>query len=200
MTRGKLQLAPMTRAFTLVEVAVALALSGLVGVASLMMLSSLGSVTNAKYNTRVALVKDQVATLRLGSLLRSATMVLAASSDRIVLWTHDANSDGAPNLSELRLLRYDATSREVRVHEAISPVPDTAYALSSDFIAITSALMGTPVFPGTTVLTDVSSWSITLDNATPRLSHLARMTITVECPSGAISTTLTATPKCVRAR
>jgi hypothetical protein len=156
-------------------------------------------MTNDKFNARATLVSKQVVNLRLASSIRTATAVLATSQDTIVLWTSDANMNGVPNLSELRLIRYKPSTSEIIVYQAsTTPAIDTAYTLADDYLTIASNLIAANSLPPTVILNHVAAWNIALDNANAKLARLARVRVTTSTPGGPETSTVIAALKCSR--
>ena len=60
-------------------------------------------------------------------------------------------------------------------------------ARSDDFDAITSALTGSSLFPSTLWATDVTDWTVTLDDANPQQASLVSYRVTL--PTGTMSDT-----------
>lgn len=189
----------LIRGFTLVEVMLALVLASLVGVTILIMLQAVGSATEERFSMREPLVNRQVVSLRIGAVLRPSSMVLGADSERLVLWAGDANLDGVPNLSELRLVKYQPSAGQVWVYEAsasLAPGSDTAYTLGHNFVATADALAGSAEFPGQVLLGQVSAWDVILDTPDPHAAHTVRTRVTCQTESGQDSTVVISSLRC----
>lgn len=183
------------RAFTLVEVLLALALTSVVATVTLVMLGAVASGTNSSTDIRHAVVKRQVAALRVGSLLRSAAAVLYSNDDVLVLWTGDMAVNRKPNLSELRRIERDSDTGVVTVYEApetLSPADDAEYEFDDDFASVTGLLSGSSSFPGRAVLGDVTNWSASLDTADPLEARLIRIALLLNTESGPENVTVIA--------
>lgn len=183
------------RAFTLVEMLLALAICSLVGLTVALLLGGIGAATRESQDTRRTVVQRQVAVARLGALTRGTAMVLSKGSNHVVLWKGDMTGNGKPNLSELRRIEWDANTNEVWTYEApssLSAAADTAYDLTADFSAATASLAGTASFPGQTTLQEVAAWNTTLDNASTQSAKLLRVTVTLTQDTGSDNATIIA--------
>ncbi len=168
---------------TLVELLLAILGAVLVSTALAAMMAATAYATSNRTDVRSVAVKHKVIASRLGAAIRSSKMVLAEGDDYLVLWMEDADSSGQPNLSEIRRIERDSATNELRSYKApdsLNPADDTEYdLLTDDFNAETNSIKGTANFPQTLWAASVTAWTITLDDADPRLALLVsyRMTI-----------------------
>lgn len=169
---------PLSRpAFTLAELLLALAIMSIIGMAVVLVLGAMGNATAEQHDIRRAAVARQVASVRFGAMLRSSCMVLGLSQDRIVLWKGDETGNGAPDLSEIRAIRWDNTSGEIRTSDApsgLDPALNTSYELTEDFVGVAALLQDSAVFPERTTLMRVQEWSIGLDTSIVHEATLIR--------------------------
>ena len=194
------------RGVMLVEILLALAITGLVaaGVASLLMATASG--TKDRQELRQRNVRVDVLAHRLDGAIRSSCMLLARDSRTLVLWTGDKNKDGAVNVAELRRIEHDNSAKQIICYEAPATLPaasNTAYDLTTttaaNFLTATAALRGTASFPGTVWGNNVQAWSSSPDpgSRTTRLigygfsihlpqggNHAARSSVTMRGTSG----------------
>lgn len=171
------------RGFTLTELVLALALSGLIGSAAVVVLYSVSTTMTAEVEFRRAMVRRQVAISRLGAITRSAGRVLDLSGDRLTLWTGDANRDDRPNLSELMLISWQPGSKEITVYETpedFNPLDDVAYNFDDDFKSMMNTIVGSAAFPGEVVFRRVGSWEVTLDDPDVQSARRLRLRMTIE--------------------
>lgn len=168
-----------TNGFTLVETLLSLMVSGLIGFAALMMLSGVSGAAVVERETRVAIITRQLSIMRIGSDLRSAAMALAVSNAETLLWKGDSVANGAPDLSELRLLVWSADTGEVIVYESPAGAGDVSFDFDDDLLAAVKPLMGTSAFPAEVKLQGVSSWKLDFDAADVRDARRLRVTATV---------------------
>lgn len=147
------------RGFTLVEMILSLAITGMLGLGVCTLLLSMSSATKSSHDVYAEIVRRQVLASRIGDLIRSSAAVLDSNADSLVLWTGDYNNNGKPNLSELRRLQWDGDG-SIWVYEtpdAIDAVLDVSYELEADYNGLTSLVLGTDLFPGQLVAGDVIS-------------------------------------------
>ena len=175
------------RGITLVEILMALAITGLVaaGVASLLMATASG--TKDRQELRQRNVRTDVLSHRLDGAIRSSSMLLARDNKTLVFWTADTKKNGVPNLSELRRIEYDTATKRVLCYEAPATLADAANTpfdlATTDFLTATAALRGTASFPGTVWGNNVQAWSTTPDPA-PRTTRLIGYRFTIHLPQG----------------
>lgn len=124
------------RAFTLVELLIALSITVLIGGTVVAMIMSVSQGTRASQNGRDHFVRGQMLQNRLREIIERSHGVLAVTSTSILFWfddipgpngTSDSNGDPltAPsklddrflvNRNELVLVEWDSTSRQVRMY------------------------------------------------------------------------------------
>lgn len=108
------------RAFTLVEVLLALAITGLVGLSVATMLTATAYGTTNHRETRGLLVQSQTISARLNSAIRTAKEVLypnasqTTSTDYIVVWIADDNDDSTKQNNEVQLIERNSGNNELR--------------------------------------------------------------------------------------
>lgn len=171
------------RAFTLVELLLALMVTTLIASAMLAMLVGVVTASRQSHDTRRATVGRQVAIARLGTLVRCSASVLACDEHRLVLWTGDNDLSGNPNLSELLLIYWDAGTSEIHAFRApddLSPALDTTYDLDENFADLAESLAGSFLFPGQLVLQHVIHW----EALHQEVDGTVRQQLELEHPSG----------------
>jgi type II secretory pathway pseudopilin PulG len=180
----------------LVEILLALAITGMVaaGVASLLFAVSGG--TKDRQELRRRNVRVDVLAARIDAAIRSSSMVLGRDSRCLVLWVSDTKPNGAPDLSELRRIEWDSTTKQMRCFEApatLNPADDTAYALgTTDFVSTTAGLRGLPSFTSTVWANGVSGWSSSPDPVT-QSTRVVSYGVTIDLPTGGTHTARSAT-------
>ncbi|MEX2215003.1 MAG: hypothetical protein WD768_12790 [Phycisphaeraceae bacterium] len=145
------------RGMTVVELLLGIAGTGIVASAIAAMLSAVSYGTGDRNDMRSQLVRQASVTNRLTAAVRSSLKILARGDDYIVFWMHDDRADEKPNISELRLIEVNASSKTLTSYEADfsgmtedqKTAADTAYELSDNFASITTTLKSSPTFPGT---------------------------------------------------
>ena len=183
--------------FTVIELLLAMAVSSMVGLVVVMMLMQSGTATDRQHDTRRASVQRQVATVRLGELMRETAMVVGTGSRHVVLWKQDVNGNGQPELSELRRIEWDDETGEVWVYESPPDLPeseDETYLLNPSVINdMTRLRSGTSKFPGQVRLTGITGWELALDDEGDILAaRLLRLRVTLEQESGPDEATVVA--------
>ncbi len=174
-------------AFTLPELLLAITIASAIGFAVLLILGGIAAATTGQADNRRANVRRQVAIARIGTLTRTSIMTLDHTANSLVLWGSDANLNGIPELSEIRLIWWDNAGDVIINYEApagLAPGDDVSFALTDDFSTITSALAGTVVFPGSTVIDQVSAWDVVLDELVPQSARQMRIEMTIENDHG----------------
>lgn len=174
-------------AFTLPELLLAITIASAIGFAVLLILGGIAAATTGQDDNRRANVRRQVAIARIGALTRTSIMTLDHTANSLVLWGSDANLNGIPELSEIRLIWWDNAGDVIINYEApagLAPGDDVSFALTDDFSTITSALAGTVVFPGSTVIDQISAWDVVLDELVPQSARQMRIEMTIENDHG----------------
>ncbi len=175
------------RGIMLVEILLALAITGLIaaGVASLLFATATG--TQDRQNVRQRNVRVDVLAHRIDGAIRSSSMLVARDARCVVFWTADVKPNGVPDLSELRRIQWDHVRKRVICYEAPATLADAdnvAYDLATtDFLTTTDGLRGSASFPGTVWANDVRGWNTSPAAASPT----ARATgygFTIHLPTG----------------
>lgn len=164
---------------TLLELLLAMAAVALIGMAIVSMLVAVSYGTSSSDELRTLAVRSKTLNNRIGAAVRGSKMILDQGDDYLILWTRDLNEDGEPSLLEIRRLQRDDPDSELINYEADPSATDTAYALTDDFDAITSALMGDADFPAELWSTGVTGLDMTLNDAAPQLATLVAYQLTL---------------------
>lgn len=168
------------RGMSLMELILTLAITGMVGAAVAAMLGAVSYGTSSGKDMRSLVVRNKILSARFTAAVRAAGMVLELGGDHIVLWLHDDDESGTPNLGEIRYIEYDAANVRIRSYAAdfsgmnqaqIDAVNDP-FALADDFAAFTASERGQTYFPEQVWATDVTSWTVTADDADEQLASL----------------------------
>jgi hypothetical protein len=208
MTSPRYQFAASTRrvrrradrrgGLTLVELIMALSSTALIGMAIVSMLFAVNAGTADRNDNRLLLAKHKLASTRLDASIRSAKKVLASGSGYVVLWMSDSRVNSLPNLSELRRIEYDSSTKTLKSYKAVFPsswtaaaitAADTTYQLTDNFATTTAALKGTSTFPSETWCSSVSGLTVTLDNATAQSAKLVSYRAGIIVGSGTTAVT-----------
>ena len=166
---------------TLIELLLALAGTAMVGVAIATMLVAVAYGTQSDKDLRTLVVKYKTVDGRVSASLRGSHMVLAQGSDYLVLWMFDTDGSAAPNLSEIRRIECaNGVLTSYKAPDNLDPLYDVAYALADDFDAITAAIKGDATFPGEIWATDVTDWTIALNENDPQAATLVSYRLTFQ--------------------
>lgn len=137
-------------AFTLMELLLALGLSGLIGVAVAMMLRGVAMAAIYHDDANARSIDDAITRTRLAETFRRAVCILQSNEDGCVLWLGDTRKNAHPDLSELLIIEHNSSKKYLAVYEAVTPLDadsDTPYHFDDDIFALTAALRNTPAFP-----------------------------------------------------
>jgi len=166
MSKAKHTRNPRRRGLTLVELLLALMITGMIGAAIAAMLAAVSYGTDSAKDIRSLVARNKALNARIAATIRSSTMVLESGSDYLVLWTNDSDEDGEPSLLEIRRLDFDSGSNEFSSYVAPDGTTDVYYQVGvTNFGTTTAALMGTASFPKELWATQVVSWTKALDDA-----------------------------------
>ncbi len=103
------------RGLTLVEMMLALAVTALVAGAIAGMMSAVSAGVGVRRDARTAMIRANLASVRLGSYVGPARAVLDVDPDRFVLWLNDNRPGGTVHVSEVRWFRFDADQGRIIV-------------------------------------------------------------------------------------
>jgi prepilin-type N-terminal cleavage/methylation domain-containing protein len=175
------------RAMTLVELLIAMVITGLVAAGAASILFATSQATDDRNDVRRSVVRSAAADTRLRGKVHSSRSFLAAGADELVLWANDENDDGVVNLGEILFFQRDGTANELRYYEVSWPggwtqeqidAANTAYAPATDFSAVAASAKTSGNFSETTWATGVYNFAVTLDGATPQAARVATIRLT----------------------
>lgn len=189
---------------TLIEMTLALSISGLVALGVASMLLAVSNGTNAGGERRTRVVRHKVLSSRIADAVRKSHRVLDSGTDYLVLWTADLDGSGTPDLAELRYLVRDTATNTLYEYQTEFPADwtdaqiaaaNTAYALSADFGSIAEALVGDSLFPEERWATGVSGMTISLNADTPTQTTAVTFDIAFADDIGTSDLTFSASPR-----
>jgi len=96
-----MQKTKQTKGFTLVELLLALVITGIVLTAVTTLAFAMGTANKATEDLSLKQAQIRFATLRIQDLIRHSRLICFASGDDIAIWRADDNSDGNINIGEL---------------------------------------------------------------------------------------------------
>lgn len=126
---------------TLIELLLAMAATGFVGLAIASMFQAVSYGTGSAQDMRELVVGAHVVDSRLTAAIRESHAVLAAGDDYLVLWKYDSDGDGLPGLHELQRIDHDAPAHQLVAFTADADAPDIIYTLDGNFASITENLI-----------------------------------------------------------
>jgi len=165
---------------TLVELLMALAITGMIGAAVAGMLSAVSYGTNNSRDLRSLVVKNKTLSARISAAIRQSAQLLDADDTYVVLWTKDLNGSGVPDLLELRRIELDTATDELSDYTPDPTATDVAYDLAADdFEAVTNNLIVDGDLVGTLWASEVAGWALEPDNADPQAAELVSFQLTL---------------------
>ncbi len=167
------------RAFTIVELLIALTCTALIGAAIASMMAAVGYGTTSSRELRELAVKSKALCSRVTAAVRQSSMVLEAGDNYLVLWRYDADGDGTPSTAELQRLDYDADADTLTSYEPDPDATDTEYALDDDFEIATNTLIATDDLVPALWAGNVTDWQLTLDNDDAQEARLLGLRLTL---------------------
>jgi len=177
---------------TLVEMLMALAITGLIGAAIASMLSAVTYGTSSSRDIRSLVVKNKTLSTRITASIRESAQVLDAADGYVVLWTNDLNASGVPDLLELQRIELDTGTNELTSYTPDPSAIDVAYDLAiDDFDAITTALIGSGDLVDELWATGVAQWAVSVDTVDPLDATLVSFQLTLDA-GGMSDTSVTA--------
>lgn len=165
---------------TLVEMLMALAITGLIGAAIASMLSAVTYGTSSSKDIRSLVVKNKTLSARITAAVRSSAQLLDADDGYVVLWTKDLNDSGQPDLLELQRIELDTDTDELTSYTPASGAVDVAYDIDTDdFDSVSTALIGSGDLEGALWATGVTQWTVDTDEADPLDAELISFQMTM---------------------
>ncbi len=174
---------PRRLGLTLVELLMALAITGLIGAAIASMLTAVSYGTSGSRDLRSLVVKNKTLSARITASIRQSAQVLDAADGYIVLWVKDLNASGEPDLLELKRIELDAVARELTAYTPDPLAVNAAYLLTDDFDTITNALIVSGDLVGELWATGVAQWAVSVDAVDPMDAALVSFQLTLSAGS-----------------
>jgi len=143
--------ATLKKGFTLVELLVALVVTGIVLAAVATLAFALGTANDATDDLSLKQAQVRFATLRIQDLIRHSKLICFAGSDDLAIWRADDNNDGNINIGELvyiesgsnrdrlQICEFPSSSSEVINLDSIGAFADnwwSAYCSDADYIQV----------------------------------------------------------------
>jgi len=134
------------RALTLLELMLALAITGMIGVGIASTMTMVAAGARGERDGRSAVLRTHAVGVRLHAYLDDALCVLQHDAEQgVALWLHDPGREGVVNLSEIRVIWWDAQNQRLSVERVRLPdtwppllkaTHDAPVPASSDFFAV----------------------------------------------------------------
>ena len=127
-----------TRGFTLVELMVALVVTGIILTAISTLAFALSSANKSTGDVNIRQAQVRLTTLRIQELIRNCKLICSQSDDDIAIWLADNNNDNKINISELAYIDFGSDRNHLRLYtfysEDNSPVViDSIKAFSTEW-------------------------------------------------------------------
>ena len=181
-----------TKALTLVELMMSLAMMSIIGLTVATVAAALSHAQSHTDEISENIQSGRSGLLAIESYVRRAKLVTAIDTDGLVVWLGDSNQDGKINADELAMIKYDSQARQVKLSkvsfplnmaEAMVSVLNTPKDLST--VASTADVSGEfsrGIYVGylseNVLATDVDSFEVVPDTAPP-MSRLVLLRIKV---------------------
>lgn len=128
-------------AFTVVELALAMAITALVGLSVAAATMVISSTQEEAEQYQDYLQSARGSSLRVQSGLRKACLVTSCTPSSLVYWAGDANGDGCINVSELVRLSYNTIYKEFREWQVdYSNLAEATRALMDSRVSLSTAM------------------------------------------------------------
>lgn len=179
------------RAFTIVELMIALVITALLATGVTTMLFAVSQGTSSNTDQRRVNAKRLILAERVGNVIRAAAQVLDVSTSSLTVWYGDRNEDGKVNLSEMANLKWSSADQTIVYSTGATGLAeddDTGYDISSDFASVAASLDGTANFPSQTWATNVSASAFTANT-----SRIVTIDMTVSDADNAATADINAT-------
>jgi len=122
------------KAFTLVELLIALVVTGVILSAVTTLAFAMSSASRASDDTIVKEAQLRQARLRIGELVRNCKLICAAAGNDLAVWQADTNNDGTLNVGELVYIESGGGRDALQLcqfsagQNAVVPLPSLALA------------------------------------------------------------------------
>jgi prepilin-type N-terminal cleavage/methylation domain-containing protein len=156
--------------FTLVELLMAMTLTGIILAAVATLAFALGSANDSADDLSEVQSRIRYTTIRLGELVRNCKLICSNNGTEIVLWRADDNGDNKINPGEIVYIDTGSSNHQIRI---LSFSPTGAVAFATTTIAAlgaggTKAVLIANCSPSyTTLMNNCSYVTFTTDTAAP---------------------------------
>ncbi len=182
------------RGFTVAELLIGIVITALVAMAISTMLTLVGETTSRSRDERAAVMRSHLAQVRLRSYTEPSLAVLQFDATKgVAIWLHDDNPGEKVNLTELRVLWFDAetgaiTAERVEFPDNWTPemiaAADAVLVKTSDFFAEIIAMREAGQTTTDTLLETVADLDLTFNGVGIQSSDRVRYAITLTSDEG----------------
>ncbi len=103
------------RGMTLLELLLAIGITGLVGLATATMMNALGNGMVEQHDTRASMLRAGMAQARLSAYFTRARCILDVHSDRMVIWLEDGDGDDLIDPTEVRWITWTSSTGNLTI-------------------------------------------------------------------------------------
>ena len=180
-----------TNGFTLIETIMSITMTALVGLSVAAASMALSSATSDGDDYFDCIQGGRNAMRQLCSEIEKSRLIVTTdnSGQRLVIWAGDANNNGQIDLTELRMVEYDPSTKTVKGYAVVYPPnwsvslreaydPDLSLAVAASSSVLDRWMVDSSYVQSRTIGTGVESLAFTLPSAGP-VSRLVRIRMTV---------------------
>lgn len=163
------------RALTLLELMLALAITGMIGVGIASTMTMVAAGARGERDGRSAVLRTHAVGVRLHAYIDDALCVLQHDPDRgVALWLQDPGREGVVNLTELRVIWWDEQNRRLSVERVRLPddwppllraTRDAPVPAMSDFFAVMLEQRAAGLTSEQTLMEQVQEFQASIDAA-----------------------------------
>jgi len=175
------------RGLSLLELTLALAVTSLVAGAISSMLFAVSIGVDSNRDSRTLMIRGQAAQLRLSSYIAPSRCILGQAGTNIAIWLNDARVSETVHLTEIRWLRFDASTGELGVSYVSFPVTwtqemidlaDVTLPRTSDWEAVYQTYATAGQIQTITLVDEISSIAVSTDLSRAQQSRLVQYEFT----------------------
>ena len=178
--------------FTMVELMLALGITGLIAAAVAAMMTTVSYGATEARDARALVAKSKALQARITAAIRTGVLILDANTaaddgdDFVILWRPGPEAaPNTPRTSELQRIAFDTATGRIVSYRNPAPASDTTYTLADDFAATTATLITNGTLPAEVWATGVADWDVTLNDDEPQNATIASYRASLS--SGAIT-------------
>ena len=183
--------------FLAVEVLLAMAITAMVAVGTIVLLTSISSGSEAWVDVERANMKGQLLRARVESAITQSSGCLTAGDDLVVVWIGDRDRSGSAELAELVAIRWDADTQQVTQYRCddTSSWAQTAVAAGTDAESTIRSLIASGSLSGKLLGRDVSDCRFSIREAASGGRDLIKMSSTLSVDGSNSTLRILAAPR-----